>query len=199
MTTMNTDTTEGMGENPEMPEKIPVECLLKLSRQEIGKLESYVAELEDKIEMLQQENQQLRSCEERLSVFEKNQIARKVYEDELNKRIATRNVNLARQNKELKSDISSLIDELVSLRKQLNEKYAPLVSDQGRNPMMDPALFLFRRLHFVKPLRVRLYCRPNQSVDKIRHRLHRFTSLEMPDDAVIPEHGQCRFIYTHGT
>lgn len=122
MTTMNTDTTKGMGENPEMPEKIPVECLLKLSRQEIGKLESYVAELEDKIEMLQQENQQLRSCEERLSVFEKNQIARKVYEDELNKRIATRNVNLARQNKELKSDISRLIDELVSLRKQLNEK-----------------------------------------------------------------------------
>lgn len=108
--------------NSDMPAKIPLEALLRLNRQEIGKLESYVAELEDRIEALEQENKQLRSCKEYLSAYEKFQVSKKVYEDELNKRIAKRNINLKRANTELKSEVNRLITEVIALRKQLESR-----------------------------------------------------------------------------
>ena len=108
--------------NSDMPAKIPLEALLRLNRQEIGKLESYVAELEDRIEALEQENRQLRSCEDKLFAYEKFQVSQKVYEDELNKRIVKRNTNLKRANTELKSEVNRLINEIITLRKQLEDR-----------------------------------------------------------------------------
>ena len=108
--------------NSDMPAKIPLEALLRLNRQEIGKLEAYVAELEDRIEALEQENRQLRSCEDKLSAYEKLQVSQKVYEDELNKRIVKRKTNLKRENTERKRAEDRLINEIITMRRQRDER-----------------------------------------------------------------------------
>ncbi len=103
----------------EMQEKIPNEVLLRWSHEEIGKLKTYISELEDRIAGFEDENRQLRSNEELLSTFQKNQIAKKVFEERLNKRIVDKNTRLKKDNTELQCEVNRLISELISTRKLL--------------------------------------------------------------------------------
>lgn len=92
----------------DVPMKIPVEYLLKRSRQECGELKSYVQELEHENSKLKKILQQFRS--------EDKEWSKEVRKEELYKQIQAENKKLRQSVRDHKNLKNRLIYELTQLR-----------------------------------------------------------------------------------
>ena len=92
----------------DVPMKIPVEYLLKRSRQECGELKSYVQELEHENSKLKKILQQFRS--------EDKEWSKEVKKEELYKQIQAENKKLRQSVRDHKNLKNRLIYELTQLR-----------------------------------------------------------------------------------
>lgn len=94
--------------NQEMPQKIPVEYLLKRSRQECGELKSYIQELQHYISKLESVIHEYKRTNKDLS--------KEIRKEELYKNIIEQNKKLRKQIKDNKEVRDRLIYEVTQLR-----------------------------------------------------------------------------------
>ena len=104
----------------EEPMKIPVEYLLKRSRQEVGELTSYIHELEYKIK---EQKEHVRKLENIISSlkYKKKEYTLEVRKEELYKQIQETNMQLRKKHKQDKDTIANLIYQLTQLKKKYGD------------------------------------------------------------------------------
>lgn len=105
--------------------KLSTEELLKASRIEVGKLKSYIDELEYNNKKLRRQIIDIENTkggkQYKLTVEEQREVSKSVVKDNMWKDIKKRNNTLLHKNRELMKDNKNLIEQIVKLKSKLEE------------------------------------------------------------------------------